>query len=75
MKPIMMFTIAAVFLIVFGLGALIFAPQMATMGGTPVSSATLMNVRFVGIEMPGLGLIAWLVRNSEASKARDGVTP
>jgi len=75
MKLIMMFTIAAVFLIVFGLGALVFAPQMATMGGMSVSSATLMNVRFVGIEMIGLGLIARLVRNSEASKARDGVTP
>ena len=33
-----------------------------------------MTVRFTGVEMLGLGLIAWLVRNADASKARDGVT-
>ena len=33
-----------------------------------------MTVRFTGVEMIGLGLIAWLVRNADASKARDGVT-
>jgi len=33
-----------------------------------------MTIRFTGLEMLGLGLIAWFVRNTEASKARDGVT-
>ena len=33
-----------------------------------------MTVRFTGVEMLGLGLIAWLVRNADASRARDGVT-
>ena len=33
-----------------------------------------MTFRFVGVEMLGLGVIAWLVRNADASKARDAVT-
>ena len=38
------------------------------------SPAYLMTVRFTGVELLGLGLIAWLVRNAEASKTRDAVT-
>ena len=45
----------------------------AGIGETP-SPAYLMTVRFAGVELLGLGLIAWLVRNAEASKARDGAT-
>jgi len=75
MKLNVMFTIAAVFLIVLGLGGLFFAPQMAAMGGlVATSSGVLMTFRFVGVEMLGLGVIAWLVRNADASKARDAVT-
>jgi len=33
-----------------------------------------MNVRLLGVANLGLGLIAWLVRNSDASKTRNGVT-
>ena len=75
MKLNFMFTVAAVFLMLFGLGALFFAPQMVATGGQPAaSSAALMSTRFIGVEMLGLGLIAWLVRNADASKARDAVT-
>ena len=74
MKLNVMFTIAAVFLIVLGLGGLFFAPQMAAMGGLPASSGALMMIRFVTVEELGLGIIAWLVRNADASKARDAVT-
>jgi hypothetical protein len=75
MKLNVMFTIAAVYGIVLGLGALFFAPQMATMGGLSApSSGALMTLRFVGVEELGLGLIAWFVRNADASKARDAVT-
>jgi len=34
----------------------------------------LMTVRFMGVANIGLALIAWLVRNADASKARDGIT-
>jgi hypothetical protein len=47
---------------------------MAGMGGLPTSSGVLMTTRFLGVANIGLAIIAWLVRNAEASKTRDGVT-
>ena len=75
MKLNVMFTIAAVYGFLIGLPALFITRAMAAAGGmTDASSGALMTLRFVGVEELGLGLIAWLVRNAEASKARDGVT-
>ena len=76
MKLNVMFTIAAIVMILLGLASLLAPAGMATgagMGELP-SPAFLMTIRFTGVEMLGLGLIAWFVRNAEASKARDGVT-
>lgn len=76
MKLNVVFTIVAVLLVVLGLTSL-FAPaaMVATVSsGGAASTGYLMTIRFGGVEMLGLGLIAWLVRNSDASKARDGVT-
>jgi hypothetical protein len=76
MKLNIVFTIAAIFLITLGLAQL-FAPAamlVAAGSGVSPSSAYLMTVRFAGVEMLGLGLIAWLVRNADASRARDAVT-
>ena len=76
MKLNLVFTVAAILLVIIGLAQL-FAPAAmlaaTTMDESP-SSGFLMTIRFVGVEMLGLGLIAWFVRNAEASKARDGVT-
>lgn len=33
----------------------------------------IMSLPFLGVAELGLGLIAWLVRNAEPSKTRDGV--
>jgi len=74
MKLNVMFTIAAVFLIIIGLASLLAPGAMTTMGGLPASSGLFMLVRFLGVAELGLGLIAWLVRNADASKARDAVT-
>ncbi|MEW6241714.1 MAG: hypothetical protein AB1564_12985 [Chloroflexota bacterium] len=75
MKLIVMFTIAAVYGIAIGLLSLI-APAASSAGtltdGMP--GMLFMIVRFWGVAYIGLGLIAWLVRNAEPSKARDGVT-
>ena len=75
MKLNVMFTIAAVYGIALGLFELL-APAAASAGtltdGMP--GMLFMIVRFWGVAYIGLGLIAWLVRNAEASKARDGVT-
>jgi hypothetical protein len=74
MKLNVMFTIAGLFLMVLGLGTLLGAGATANMRGFTVASGTVMDVRYIGVEMLGLGLIAWLVRNADASKARDAVT-
>ncbi|MEW5939386.1 MAG: hypothetical protein AB1750_06985 [Chloroflexota bacterium] len=75
MKLNVMFTIAAVYLIASGLFGLI-APAAASAGTLPESAPGMLSmmIRFWGVAYIGLGLIAWLVRNAEPSKARDGVT-
>jgi hypothetical protein len=74
MKLKLMFTIAALYAIVLGLFELI-APATASAGALTAASPGMlfMIVRFWGVSYIGLGLIAWLVRNAEASKTRDGV--
>jgi hypothetical protein len=75
MKLNVMFTIVAIYGFLIGLPALFVPGAMAAAAGTAdASSSALMTTRFVGVEIIGLGLIAWLVRNADASKARDGVT-
>ncbi len=75
MKLNVMFTIAAVYGIALGLFELI-APAAASAGTLSASSPGMLSmiVRFWGVSYIGLGLIAWFVRNADASKARDGVT-
>jgi hypothetical protein len=75
MKLNVVFTVAGLFMILVGLVQL-FAPAAMVAGagiGEMPSPAYLMTVRFAGVELLGLGVIAWLVRNADASKARDGV--
>jgi hypothetical protein len=69
-----MFTVAAVYGFIIGLAALLLPGPMATAGGIAASSGVLMGMRFMGVANIGLALIAWLVRNAEASKTRDSVT-
>ena len=74
MKLNVMFTIAAIYGFVIGLGAFLAPGTMAEAGGLQASSGVLMSTRFLGVANIGLALIAWLVRNADASKVRDGVT-
>ena len=74
MKLNVMFTIAAVYGFLIGLSAFLAPGTMASMGGIAASAGLLMLVRFMGVANIGLALIAWLIRNTEASKTRDGVT-
>ena len=73
MKLNVMFIIAAVYGFVTGLPSILAPQAMASMGGMEIPSGMLMVIRFLGCAELGLGLIAWLVRNAEASKTRDGV--
>ena len=74
MKLNVMFIIAAVYGI--GAGLLNLLAPGAGAGDAVIndSGIALMSMRFQGVAYIGLGLIAWLVRNAEPSKARDGVT-
>ena len=74
MRLKIMFIIAAVYGFVIGLASLLAPAAMFSLGGLAGSSGVLMVARFMGVANIGLGLIAWLVRNSDASQARDGVS-
>jgi len=69
MKLNVMFTIAAILLILVGILSL-FAPP-AMLGITDVSAA--FSSKLGGVSWLSLGVMAWLVRNAEASKTRDSV--
>ena len=62
MKLNVMFTIAAIVLI-------LFAPP--SLRGTDPSAA--FSTKIVGVVLLSLGVVAWLVRNDEPSKTRDSV--
>ena len=74
MKLKLMLVITAVYGIALGLFELI-APAAASASALTATSPGMlfMIVRFWGVSYIGLGLIAWLVRNADASKVRDGV--
>ena len=68
MKLNVMFTIAAIVLILMGLLSF-FAPP--ALRGTDLSAA--FSTKIVGVISLSLGVMAWLLRNAEASKTRDSV--
>ncbi len=73
MKPNVIFIIAAVYGLVVGLPSIIAPQAMASMAIPEPPISMQMMIRFLGVAELGLGLIAWLVRNAEASKTRDNV--
>ena len=74
MKLNVMFTIAAVYGIGLGLMSLLAPGAGSGVDMSTIPGIVSIMMRFMGVANIGLGLIAWLVRNAEASKARDGVT-
>lgn len=69
MKLNVMFTIAAILLILFGILSL-FVPPAALGTTDPVAA---FESKITGAILLALGVMAWLVRNAEASKTRDSV--
>ena len=68
MKLNMVFTIAAVFLILLGLVSLL-TPAAAALGTTDLTAGFFdKQTGFIAL---ALGVMAWLLRNAEASKTRD----
>ena len=68
MKLNVMFTIAAIVLIL--LGALSFFAPPALAGTDPTAG---FSAKILGVIGLSLGVMAWLVRNDEPSKTRDSV--
>ena len=68
MKLNVMFTIAAVVMILFGILSF-FAPP--ALRGTDPSAA--FSSKTIGVVLLSLGVMAWSVRNAEPSKTRDSV--
>jgi hypothetical protein len=69
MKLNTMFTIAAILLIFVAIVSLFVPPAM--LGTTDASAA--FEGKLGGVTWLSLGVMAWLVRNAEASKTRDSV--
>jgi len=75
MKLNVMFTIAAIFLILLGIVSLlgpVVAPA-ALVGVGVVDATARFDSKLGGVTWLSLGVMAWLVRNAEASKTRDSV--
>ena len=71
MRLNVMFIIAAIYLILVAIGSFLAPLAPAMFGDLDVSSAFVLKV--MGVSLLSLALIAWLVRNAEASKTRDSV--
>lgn len=69
MKLNVMFAIAAIVLILVGILAFFAPPTLS--GTTDVAAA--FSGKLGGVSWLSLGVMAWLVRNAEASKTRDSV--
>lgn len=72
MKLNIMFIIAAIFLTLAGIASIVgsvVAP--ASLGVTDATAG--FNAMLGGVGWLALGVIAWLVRNAEASKTRDSI--
>ena len=72
MKLNVMFIIAAILLILVGIASILGAVVAPAALGALNDTATF-NAILAGVAWLSLGLIAWLVRNAEASKTRDSL--
>ena len=75
MKLSVMFVIAAILLTLIGIASIlvpVVAPA-ALVGAAVLDATGAFNVMLSGVGQLSLGVIAWLVRNAEASKTRDSV--
>ena len=73
MKPNIVLTASAVYLALVGLG-FIFAPDAMLFGGMGAATVTVVAaLRGFGATLFGIGILNWVARNADASKARDAI--
>lgn len=69
MKRDLFMSIAAVVAILFGLAFLLMPVQTMTMYGVDLDISGQFIARYLGSAFLGIGIVNWLARNSEDSKA------
>jgi hypothetical protein len=73
MKPSLLLSVSAGYLALVGLGFL-FAPDMMMFGALGTASVTAVaTLRGLGGTLLSVGVMNWVARNAEASKARDAI--
>ena len=74
MKPSMLFSTAAIYLALVGLGFLLI-PGILTFGALGATPAVIVaELRQYGGALLGIAVLNWMARDAEPSKARDGVS-
>jgi len=69
----LLFTISSIYLALSGLGILIAPVTMLAGALDPTALVAIDAFRGFGGALLGIAIILWMARNSEASKARDGI--
>lgn len=64
MKVSTYLSILGILAIVFGIGFLVAAPVTLPMYGLPSDPPNVLQARYFGSALAGLGFIAWLIRNT-----------
>lgn len=73
MKPTMLFSVAALYLALVGIGFLL-VPGILVLGALGETPAVIVaELRQYGGALLGIAVLNWIARNAEPSKARDGI--
>ena len=58
----------------YAAGLLIIPETIMTWHGIGIHGSTILMARYFGVALLGIGLVAWLARDTVESKARDAIT-
>lgn len=73
MKPSLLLTISAIYLVLVGLGMLLVPQALIFSGSAGTPAGVWWALRHYGGVMLGIAVLNWMARNAEASKARDAI--
>ena len=68
-----LFVIVAVLSLIYGLGFVLLPEQLLSLYGIKTDAGGLLFVRLFGAALVGLGVLAWFIRNADASEERRAV--
>ena len=73
MKIRALFTFNAIVTILFGAGSILFPHTLMNLFGATLNPAGAFMMRYGGVWLFGIGLIAWFARNAADSEARRAI--